>query len=115
MFDRPDSNLNMLRQPAALAAKKRAEKEEEWERLQEERAKLAAEIEDKEARGNDGGKGSLFTADRNVACLPCSAVCFFVYSLAVCKELRGDERRIAGGREMTHTEVFVYLCWYFWS
>lgn len=45
---RPDSNLNMLRQPAALAAKKRAEKEGEWERLQEERTKLAAEIEAKE-------------------------------------------------------------------
>lgn len=41
----------MLRQPAALAAKKRAEKEGEWERLQEERAKLAVEIEAKEASG----------------------------------------------------------------
>ncbi|CAN0102710.1 unnamed protein product, partial [Laminaria digitata] len=38
----------MLRQPAALAAKKRAEKETEWEKLQEERAKLAADIEEKE-------------------------------------------------------------------
>lgn len=38
----------MLRQPAALAAKKRAEKEDEWEKLQEERAKLAANIEEKE-------------------------------------------------------------------
>ncbi|CAM9306065.1 unnamed protein product, partial [Ectocarpus sp. 4 AP-2014] len=37
LADRPDTNLNMLRQPAALAAKKRAEKEGEWERLQEER------------------------------------------------------------------------------
>lgn len=45
---RPDSNLSMLRQPAALAAKKRAEKEDEWEKLQEERAKLAADIEEKE-------------------------------------------------------------------
>lgn len=40
----------MLRQPAALAAKKRAEKEGEWERLQEERTKLAVEIEAKEVR-----------------------------------------------------------------
>ncbi|CAM9445118.1 unnamed protein product [Ectocarpus sp. 13 AM-2016] len=52
------------RQPAALAAKKRAEKEGEWERLQEDRAKLAAEIEDKESKmeglnsGSRGGGGS---------------------------------------------------------
>lgn len=46
--ERPDSNLSMLRQPAALAAKKRAEKEDEWEKLQEERAALAADIEEKE-------------------------------------------------------------------
>ena len=38
----------MLRQPAALAAKKRKEKEEEWEKLQEERTRLAKEIEEKE-------------------------------------------------------------------
>ncbi|CAM9655092.1 unnamed protein product [Pylaiella littoralis] len=59
--DRPDSNLNMLRQPAALAAKKRSEKEGEWERLQEERAKLAAEIEQKESKVGglpSGGKGA---------------------------------------------------------
>lgn len=38
----------MLRQPAALAAKKRAEKEAAWEKLQEERANLAGDIEEKE-------------------------------------------------------------------
>ena len=42
--------MSMLRQPAALAAKKRAEKEGEWEKLQEERARLAAEVEEKEVR-----------------------------------------------------------------
>ncbi|CAM9341531.1 unnamed protein product [Ascophyllum nodosum] len=48
--ERDDSNLNMLRQPAALAAKKRKEKEEEWEKLQEERTRLAKEIEEKESK-----------------------------------------------------------------
>lgn len=38
----------MLRQPAALAAKKCAEKQAEWERLQEQRIELAKDIEDKE-------------------------------------------------------------------
>lgn len=48
----------MLRQPAALAAKKRAEKEGEWERLQEERAKLAAEIEHKEVGAGAADRSS---------------------------------------------------------
>lgn len=50
----------MLRQPAALAAKKRAVREDEWEKLQEEREKLAEELEEKEVKHSDTLSGRVY-------------------------------------------------------
>lgn len=52
----------MLRQPAALATKKLMEKEREYETLQEEKAKIAREVEAKEVR-RDGDRVASWGSD----------------------------------------------------